>query len=135
MVSTCPLISKFWSPLTNHLGIVPSAPITIGITVTLTFHIFFSSQARSTIWLVLFFLLTRSGRRAEMRWSVGISKPRGFCASYYPGRIPGCAYTTYSYGIFTDFLFSKYFPLHVTQLNFTFFYWNKKIKICFLLWT
>ena len=44
MVSTCSLISKSSSPFTNPLGIVPSAPTTIGITVM--FHSFFSSLAR-----------------------------------------------------------------------------------------
>ena len=44
---SCPLISKSSSPFTNSLGIVPSAPTTIGITVTFMFHSFFSSIARS----------------------------------------------------------------------------------------
>ena len=39
-VSSCPLISKFSSPFTNPLGIVPSVRITIGITVTFMSHIF-----------------------------------------------------------------------------------------------
>ena len=39
MVSTCPLISKSSSLFTNPLVIVPSTPITIGITVTFLFHI------------------------------------------------------------------------------------------------
>ena len=43
MISTRPLISKSSSPLVT----VPSAPITIGITVTFMFHSFFSSVARS----------------------------------------------------------------------------------------
>ena len=38
MVSTCPLISKSSSRFTNTLEVVPSAPITIGITVTFMFH-------------------------------------------------------------------------------------------------
>ena len=37
MASTCSLISKSSSPLTNHLMTVPSAPLTIGITVTFMF--------------------------------------------------------------------------------------------------
>ena len=41
MVSTRPLISKFFCPCINHLLTVPSAPITIGITVTFMFHFFF----------------------------------------------------------------------------------------------
>ena len=47
MVSTCPLISKPSIPFTKPLGVVPSAPIIIGITATFIFHTFFSSLARS----------------------------------------------------------------------------------------
>ena len=43
MVSTRPLISKFSSPCTNPLV---TEPITIGITVTFIFHIFFYSLAK-----------------------------------------------------------------------------------------
>ena len=38
MVSTCLLISKFSSPFTKSLGIIPNVPIIIGVTVT--FYIF-----------------------------------------------------------------------------------------------
>ena len=41
IVSTCSLISKFSSHLTNSLEIVPSSPITISITITFMFHSFF----------------------------------------------------------------------------------------------
>ena len=41
MVSTCYLISKPSTTFTNTLGIVPSAPITIGITVIFMFDSFF----------------------------------------------------------------------------------------------
>ena len=47
IVSTCFLISKFSISFTQFLRIVPSAPITIGITVTIMFHSVFSSLARS----------------------------------------------------------------------------------------
>ena len=43
----CPLIFKFSSPFINYWGIVPSAPIKIGITVTFMFYSFFSSLTRS----------------------------------------------------------------------------------------
>ena len=41
MVAICALISNSSGPFINLLGIVPSAPITIGITVTFRFHVFF----------------------------------------------------------------------------------------------
>ena len=48
MVSTRPLIFKFPRPITKPLGIVPSAPVTIDITVTFSCSIVvFSSRARS----------------------------------------------------------------------------------------
>ena len=87
------LISKSSNPCTNPLATVPSAPITIGITVTFMFHSFFSSLAKSrylflfslsfsfilwSAWTAgyLFFLLTmtRSDRLHEIRGSVCISK-------------------------------------------------------------
>ena len=46
LVSTRPLISKSSGPFTNPLVTVPRVPITIGITVTFTFHSFFNSLAR-----------------------------------------------------------------------------------------
>ena len=47
MVSTRPLISKFSCPFNNPLVIVPKAPITVGIIVTLKFYSFFNSLAKS----------------------------------------------------------------------------------------
>ena len=47
MVSTCPLISKSFSPCTNPLVTVLSMSVTIGITITFLFHSFFNSLARS----------------------------------------------------------------------------------------
>ena len=79
MVSIRPLISKSTCPCSNHLLTVPSAPITIGITVTFMLHRFFSSLAKSW-YLSLFSLsfsftlltITRFGRLTENRWSVCI---------------------------------------------------------------
>ena len=68
MFSTCPHISKSFSPCTNHLVTVPSAPITNGITVTLMFHSFFSSLARSR-YLYLFSLSF-----TFTLWSAGTAK-------------------------------------------------------------
>ena len=92
MVSTRPLISKSFSSFISPLVTVPSAPITIGITVTFMFHSF-SSKAKVLIFLFAFFqfypvvslngkvyysagsfffflllTLTRSGRMAEIKW-------------------------------------------------------------------
>ena len=47
IVSICPLISKSSCPFIKPLVTVPRTPATIGITVTLRFHSFFSSLARS----------------------------------------------------------------------------------------
>ena len=108
MASACPLIANSSSPFTSRLGMVPSAPITIGMTVNFMFHCFFLVlQQCLTIYLFFaffwfysevfrngevhysadyFFLLTitRSGRFAEIRWYVCISKSqRRFCVSFY----------------------------------------------------
>ena len=110
MVSTRPLIYKSFSPYTNPLVTVPSAPIIIGITVTFMFHSFFCSLARSSylfsfrflslpcgqpkgqsqlfgrfsFLLLLLLTITWSGCLAEIRWSVCISKfQRGWCVLYY----------------------------------------------------
>ena len=45
IVFTCPLVSKSSSSLINPWRIVPCAPITIGITVTLTFYCYNSSSS------------------------------------------------------------------------------------------
>ena len=47
MVTTHPLISKSSSPFNNPLLTIPKSAIMIGIIVTLLFHSFFSSLARS----------------------------------------------------------------------------------------
>ena len=108
MVSTRALIYKS----SCHLVNVPSALITIGITVTLMFHSFFQFSSKVQVFISLFaffqfypevsrngkvcysvgflFLLltiTKSGRLAEIRGSVCISNPRKFCASQSLRRI------------------------------------------------
>ena len=92
MVSVRPPISNSSSSFTKPLGIVPSATITNGITVTYMFHSSFSSLARSQylswfcfLWFslwgqliqqLLFFLLgvtiSRSGLLVGIRWPVCI---------------------------------------------------------------
>ena len=104
--ATRPFISNPASPSTNSLVTVPSVPITISMTVTFMFHSFFSSPERPW-YLSLFpffqfypvvsrngkvfyqtgslFLLTisRSGRLAEIRWSIFISKShKSWCISF-----------------------------------------------------
>ena len=54
VVSTCPLISKSSSFLSNPLGIIQNAPTTVGITFIFMFDRFFSSLARSK-YLSLFY--------------------------------------------------------------------------------
>ena len=101
MASTRPPTSKSSSPFDNPLVTVPKAPITIGTIVTLIFHSFFNSLARSrylsffshsfsfilwsartaksTILQILFFFLLiiiRSCLLAEIRWSVYMSRCR-----------------------------------------------------------
>ena len=58
IVSTHPLISKSSSPCTNPLVTVPSAQITIGITVTFMFHslfVFFFFQFLNKVQVLIFF--------------------------------------------------------------------------------
>ena len=82
------IISKFPSPFINPLVTIPNAHITTGITVTFTFHsFFFNFQVRSkdlsffslsfnfNLASSLFLLIIlMSGRLAEIRWSVCITK-------------------------------------------------------------
>ena len=98
MFSSRPLISKVSSSYTNTLVTVPSAPVTIGITVTFMFRSFFISLARSRYlflfslsfrftqperqsllfgrFIFFFLTITRSGRLVEIRWSVCSSKSK-----------------------------------------------------------
>ena len=95
IVPTRPPISKSSKPFNNPSVIVPKVPITIGTIVTVMFHRFFNSLARSrnlsffwysfkfilwsvgtaksTILQILFFfflIIIRSGLLVEIRWSV-----------------------------------------------------------------
>ena len=120
--STRPVISKSSSPCANSLVTLPSAPITIGITVTFMFHSFFNSLARSrysslfshsfsfTQWSagtakytnlqVLFFLLIIIRSFVWLIFAVPFvcQKPRGVCASRSSGEMLACAYTICSSG-------------------------------------
>ena len=106
VVSICLLISKSFCSFISTLVTLRRSPVTIGIIVTLLYHIFFfnflarsmylsfllsftftlrlARIAESTIITVLFLLLiTRSSRLAEIRLSVCISKSqRNSCISF-----------------------------------------------------
>ena len=58
MISACPPISNSSSPIIKPLAIVPSASITVGITVIFMFHNFFNSLVRPNyLFLVSFHLI------------------------------------------------------------------------------
>ena len=128
MVSTRPLISKFYCSCNNPLVTVPSANYN-WYHRQLHVHSFFNSLARSR-YLSLFsslvlpcdepecqsslfgrfsfffffsffsFLLTdtKSSCLAKIRWSVFISKSQSICVSLSSGRLLTCAHTICSYG-------------------------------------
>ena len=54
MVSTCPLISKSFSPCPNPLVTALRAPIIIGITVTFMFYSFLNSLPKVQVLILLF---------------------------------------------------------------------------------
>ena len=132
IVSTRPATSKSSRPFNNPLVIVPNAPITNGTIVTFMFHSFFNSLARSryssffslslrfilwsagtaksTILLILVFLLiiTRSGLLAGIRWSVCMLKPhRSLCESFSRTGAELCIYHL--------FVWSHWNFLHISQ--------------------
>ena len=111
-----PLVILFPNPCTCQLVTVPRALITTGITVSFMFHIFSDSLQGLGTYLSFHFLsvsfcasrdrkvhnsansiflliITRSGRLAEMRWSVCISKPQMILCISFSRTDSGCAYT------------------------------------------
>ena len=126
MVSAGSLISNSSSFLTKTQGIVPSAPITIGVTVTFIFHGFFFLVLRQNLSICLFFrflwfsISGRAGRQSPLfDWfsfsyllSLGLvfqpglgdlfvsQNPREFCGSHSLGEIPVCTYTIWQYGYY-----------------------------------
>ena len=106
MVSTRTLTSKSSRPFNNSLVTVPKAPITIGIIVTFMLHSFFQFCSKVEVLISLFpffqfysmvsqdskvdsfadFLFCcwlRSGRLAEIRWSLCMSKSdRSLCVIF-----------------------------------------------------
>ena len=132
IVSTFLPTSKSSSPFSNHLVIVPNAPITAGIIVTFMFYSFFNSltrsrylsffsysfsfilwssgTAKSTNLQVLFFLLIiiRSDLLAEIRWSMCMSKSyRSLCALFSK---TGAGLYLYHLFVWSNFDF-----LHISQ--------------------
>ena len=121
MVLILSLILNSSSLLSKPLGIIPSAPTIIGITVTLIFHSFFTSLVRSkyfsvfsisfiltaVVWNVkiyklvnsLFLLLikNRSILLADIRWSIRISKSQRILFITF-SRMDVCAYIILLYG-------------------------------------
>ena len=122
MISYCPLIFKSSSSFTNPFGIVPCAPITIGITVTFMFHIYLVLLQDRDIYLSFCFLLILLwglpkwqsplfSRFSFFKWqSLSLidwlrlgdlfvsQNPIELNASYSPGQILGCACITCLYG-------------------------------------
>ena len=142
MLSTHVLISVSSNPTINPLATLPRAPIRIGITVTFMFHSFFNSLARSkylsffslsfnfTLWsagtaksTILFFLLiiTWSGRQAEIRWSVCVSKSQRILCVSFSG-------TDSVLSIYHLFIWSKLNFLHNSQ-------WITSTQTCLVLYS
>ena len=115
MVSTHPVISKSYSPCTNPLVTVPSAPITIGMIITFIFHIFFKFPSKVAVLIPLFaffqflsvvrcgnkvhnsasslfllLIIVRLGCLAEIRWSFVSQDPWGINVFHSLGQLLGC---------------------------------------------
>ena len=74
MVSFHLQISSFYSPLGKHLGIVPRAPITTGITVTFMVHSFFlvlSQDLSICFFFALFDFYSMACRDSKIHYSTG----------------------------------------------------------------
>ena len=156
MVFTRPLIFKSSTPYTNPLVTVPRSPI--GINVSFMFHGFFNDLVRprylsffsfsfnftlrsidpvkSTYWHVLFFLLmiTRSGRLAEIRWSVCISKSqRSSCVSFSRTDSGLCIYHLYVWSNF-NFLHNSQWITMFIQLYLALYSFCANLLHSFIMW-
>ena len=106
IVSTRPWFFRSCSPFINPSMTVPSAPITVGITIMLMFHSFFNSLARSRYFSFAFSFILGSAKSTVRQvlfffcWpSLGLvvwprlddpfvfQNPRELCASPFLGRI------------------------------------------------
>ena len=117
MVSARSPISNSSSPLNKYLGIIPSAPLTIGTTVIFMLHSFLVLMQGTSflfrfLWFSLcgppgpqslpysrfsFFLLIITSVLIGMRLSVS-QNPREVCVSHSPRLIFGCACIIRLYG-------------------------------------
>ena len=103
-VSTRLVISKSSSPCTNALVTEPRAPITRLENLSLFSHSFNfikssdGPQRPQFYKFSPFFMIIRSGRLPEIRWSVLSQNPRRVCVSHSLKQIVDCAYTICSHG-------------------------------------
>ena len=93
-----PLISSSSIPLSKPLRMVPNTPTTINITVTLIFHNFFGSLNLLSCGCKIhktasFFLVSRFGLLARIKWSVFSQNTWESYESHSLGWILVCAYT------------------------------------------
>ena len=155
MVSVRALISNPFKPRTKPLEIVPSAPITIDITVTFIFHIFFSSLSKylslfsfSLIFSLLsngtanplssrftFFLLTinKPCHLAKIKWSASISKFQSILrVSSFRRNSRLCRYHLFVWSNFSFVYNSKWITLSclVFYSFITYVVINRFISIC-----
>ncbi len=87
MVTIRPPTTNSSIPLYKLLGVVPKAPITNVIAVTLKFYSFFSSQARSKYFVLLFaFLHFHSIPRYRMFFTSRYDRSEDNLPSHEPGR-------------------------------------------------
>ena len=136
MVSAHPLISQSSSLFTNSLVTVPSAPNTIGVTVTFIFYRFFSflpkiiyfiltllsaGTAKSIIRQVLFFCYVSLGLVVCLRLGDPFvsRNPWEFFVSHSPGWILDYAYTICLYYYYYHYLFIRVFRISLSWWSFT----------------
>ena len=156
MVSTCPLISKSSIPFTNPVKIVPSVPITVGITVTfIDFLVIYQCVDIHLSFLFLlifpcglpwrqnqqfgrpsfFFLtMTKSSQTAEIKWSVCISKfQRSLCVLFSKTDSRLCIYYLFVWSNF-NFLHNSQWITFPTQTCLVFYSLNANLLHSRIIW-
>ena len=115
IVSTRPPTSKSSRHFNNPLVIVPNAPITIGTIITIMFHSFFYSLARSrylSFFSLFFGFILWSGLLAGIMWSVCILKShRSFCVSFSRNDAGLCIYHLFVWSNWNFFHISEWIIL------------------------